>query len=49
MLKIERKKKTIQMKIEEEKRNIREIITIKNVLNHFINSVEELENVTVNK
>ena len=47
MLKIE--KKTIQMKIEEEKRNIREIITKKNVLNHLINSVEELENVTVNK
>ena len=47
MLKIEKKK--IQMKIEEEKRNIREIIIIKNVLNHLINSVEELENVTVNK
>ena len=31
MLKIE--KKPIQMKIEEKKRNIREIITIKNVLN----------------
>ena len=46
MLKIEKK---IQMKIEEEKRNIREIIIIKNVLNHLINSVEELENVTVNK
>ena len=37
------------MKIEEQKRNIREIIIIKNVLNHLINSVEELENVTVNK
>ena len=37
------------MNIEEEKRNIREIIIIKNVLNHLINSVEELENVTVNK
>ena len=37
------------MKIEEEKRNIREIIIIKNVLNHLINNVEELENVTVNK
>ena len=37
------------MKIEEEKRNIREIIIIKNVLNHLINSAEELENVTVNK
>ena len=37
------------MKIEEEKRNIREIIIIKNVLNHLINSVEELENVTVSK
>ena len=37
------------MKIEEEKRNIREIITTKNVLNHLINSVEESENVTVNK
>ena len=37
------------MKIEEEKRNIREIIIIKNVLNHLINSVEELENATVNK
>ena len=46
MLKIEKK---IQMKIEEQKRNIREIIIIKNVLNHLINSVEELENVTVNK
>ena len=46
MLKIEKK---IQMKTEEEKRNIREIIIIKNVLNHLINSVEELENVTVNK
>ena len=46
MLKIEKK---IQMKIEEEKRNIREIIIIKNVLNHLINSVEELENATVNK
>ena len=31
------------MKIEEEKRNIRDIITIKNVLNNLINSVEELE------
>ena len=37
------------MKIEEEKRNIREIIIIKFVLNHLINSVEELENITVNK
>ena len=37
------------MKIEEGKRNIREIMTIKNVLNHLINSVQELENVTVNK
>ena len=37
------------MKIEEEKRNIREIKTIKNMLNHLINCVEELENVTVNK
>ena len=47
MLKTE--KKTSQVKLEEEKRNIREIITIKNVLNQLINIVKELENVTVNK
>ena len=47
MLKTE--KKTRQEKIEEEKRNIREIITIKNVLNQLINIVKELENVTFNK
>ena len=43
MLKIEKKQSRCN------KRNIREIITIRNVLNHLINSVEELENVTVNK
>ena len=48
MLKTE-KKKTSQVKLEEEKRNIREIIAIKNVLNQLINIVKELENVTVNK
>ena len=42
-------KKTSQVKLEEEKRNIREIITIKNVLNQLINIVKELENVTFNK
>ena len=42
-------KKTNQVKLEEEKRNIREIITIKNVLNQLINIVKELENVTFNK
>ena len=47
MLKTETK--TSQVKLEEEKRNIREIITIKNVLNQLINIVKELENVTVNK
>ena len=47
MLKTE--KKTSQVKLEEEKRNIREIITIKNVLNQLTNIVKELENVTVNK
>ena len=47
MLKTEKKKS--QVKLEEEKRNIREIITIKNVLNQLINIVKELENVTVNK
>ena len=47
MLKTE--KKTSQVKLEEEKRNIREIITIKNVLNQLINIVKELENVTFNK
>ena len=47
MLKTE--KKTGQVKLEEEKRNIREIITIKNVLNQLINIVKELENVTFNK
>ena len=47
MLKTE--KKTSQVKLEEEKRNIREIITIKNVLNRLINIVKELENVTFNK
>ena len=38
MLKTE--KKTSQVKLEEEKRNIREIITIKNVLNQLINIVK---------
>ena len=47
MLKTE--KKTSQVKLDEEKRNIREIITIKNVLNQLINIVKELENVTFNK
>ena len=47
MLKTE--KKTSQVKLEEEKRNIREIMTIKNVLNQLINIVKELENVTFNK
>ena len=47
MLKTE--KKTSQVKLEEEKRNIREIITIKNVLNQLINIVKEIENVTFNK
>ena len=47
MLKTE--KKTSQVKLEEEKRNIREIIAIKNVLNQLINIVKELENVTFNK
>ena len=47
MLKTE--KETSQVKLEEEKRNIREIIAIKNVLNQLINIVKELENVTVNK
>ena len=47
MLKTEKKKS--QVKLEEEKRNIREIITIKNVLNQLINIVKELENVTFNK
>ena len=44
MLKTE--EKTTQMKLEEEKGNIWEIITTKNVLNHLI---KELENVTANK
>ena len=47
MLKTE--KETSQVKLEEEKRNIREIIAIKNVLNQLINIVKELENVTFNK
>ena len=47
MLKTETK--TSQVKLEEEKRNIREIITIKNVLNQLINIGKELENVTFNK
>ena len=47
MLKTE--EKTTQMKLEEEKGNIWEIITTKNVLNHLINTVKELENVTANK
>ena len=44
MLKTE--EKTTQMKLEEEKGNIWEIITTKNVLNHLI---KESENVTANK
>ena len=44
MLKTE--EKTTQMKLEEEKGNIWEIITTKNVLNHLI---KELENVIANK
>ena len=44
MLKTE--EKATQMKLEEEKGNIWEIITTKNVLNHLI---KESENVTANK
>ena len=39
------------MKTEKQEKNIREIITIKDkkILNHLINSVEELKNVGLNK
>ena len=43
--------KICQMQIETEKRNVREVITIKeNIqLNNLINCVKELENVSLNK
>ena len=47
MLKTE--KKASQMKLEQEKKEYMRNYYHKNMLNHFINSVKELENTTVNK
>ena len=47
MLKTE--KKASQMKLEHDKKEYMRNYYHKNVLNHLINSVKELKNITVNK